>query len=170
MTIKAFFIVTADNREHICRAGIMRAEVGDVVRIMEGGQSRDQQDKYHPMIRDIAKHCTFLGKKRNEETWKRLLIHAFVKDMRQQALAEGAADPFPGHDEILPSLDGADFIQVGEQSRRFSKPMASKFIESLYAYGEQYVDHDGQFSPVPWSESSKHVFLMEQAARRRPAK
>lgn len=107
-------------------------------------KSRDQEEKYHCMVSDIAKHCTFMGRKWDKEEWKRLLIDAFVRVMREQARIAGHPDPFAGQGEVVPSLDGQGFVQLGVQSRGFKKAIASQFIEYLYAYGNE--------NEVKWSE------------------
>jgi hypothetical protein len=77
-------------------------------------QAREHQEKYHAMIGDIARQLEWMGKKRDTETWKRLLIEAFVHVMREQATAQGKPDPFLGRGEVVPSLDGqrVDFLTI----------------------------------------------------------
>lgn len=103
--------------------------------IDEPKKSREQEEKYHAMIADIAACCTFIGRKWSKDDWKRLLIDDFVREMRKQAKAEGKLDPFAGQGEVVPALDGQGFVQLGVQSRGFKKSIASQFIEYLYAYG-----------------------------------
>lgn len=104
-----------------------------------------QSDKFHAMIHDIAKQVEFMGSMRSEEVWKRLLIAAYVQVARENATAEGKYDPFKGKGEILPSIDGKSFVQMGVSSATFTIPQASEFIEYLFSYGE--VNH------IRWSET-----------------
>lgn len=69
------------------------------------------------------------------EDWKRLLIAAFVDVMRDEAKAKGEDDPFKDEGRVLPALNGKGIVQLGVQSRRFTKPIASAFIEYLYSWG-----------------------------------
>lgn len=110
-------------------------------------KSRDQEEKYHAQIGDIAKQCTFMGRSWGKEDWKRLLIDAFVRVMREEAKVNNKPDPFAGQGEVVPALDGQGFVQLGVQSRGFKKGIASQFIEYLYAYGAE--------SGVIWSESTR---------------
>ncbi len=110
----------------------------------EPPKTRIMEEKYHSMIGDIADQCKFIDRKWSREAWKRLLIDAFVKVMRAEAKANGGADPFHGDGEIVPSLDGSGIVQLGVQSRKFSKVVGSAFIEFLYAYGAE--------NNVTWSE------------------
>jgi hypothetical protein len=147
---KKIYFITESNRGHIYHDGIKHAPVGYKVTIEEAAKSRDQEQKYHAMVGDIAKHCEFMGRKWDREDWKRLLVDAFVRVMREQAKAQGKPDPFAEECRMVPTLDGSGFVQLGAQTRGFKKGMASDFIEFLYSYGSE--------SGVVWSETSKHYF------------
>ena len=98
-------------------------------------KSREQEEKYHAMIGDISHQLLHNGEKLDAESWKRLLIEAFVYVMQAMAKAENKPDPFHGKARLIMSLDGSRIVQLGVQSRRFGKGMASDFIEYLYSYG-----------------------------------
>ena len=123
-------------RKAICRH-VLTAPEGHVVRISEPTKRRIQEERYHAMIGDISKQVDFLGKKRDSETWKRLLIDAYVRVARENAKAEGKQDPFAGQGEVVPSIDGTSVVQLGVQSRGFKVKQASEFIEYLFAYGAE---------------------------------
>ena len=106
-------------------------------------KSRAQEEKYHAMISDISKQLLHNGEKLNAESWKRLLIEAFVIVMQEIAKGENKPDPFHGKARLIMSLDGKRIVQLGVQSRLFGKKVASDFIEYLYAYG---VDNGVKFS------------------------
>jgi hypothetical protein len=147
---KKIYFITDTNRGHIYHDGIKNAPVGWKVTIEEAAKSRDQEQKYHAMIGDIAKQCTFMDRKWDRDDWKRLLVDAFVRVMREQAKAQGNPDPFAEECRMVPTLDGSGFVQLGAQTRRFKKSMASDFIEFLFSYGSQ--------EGVIWSDTSKHYF------------
>lgn len=115
------------------------APEGYRVEIKPAGKTRDQEEKYHAMLGDIAKQHTFMGRHLDTDSWKRLLVDAFAKVKR----AEG--DPLPGMGEIVPSLDGAGIVQLGFQTRRFTKKQAAEFVEFLYAWGDE--------NGISWSEA-----------------
>lgn len=106
-------------------------------------KSRAQEEKYHAMISDISKQLLHNGEKLDAESWKRLLIEAFVIVMQEIAKGENKPDPFHGKARLIMSLDGKRIVQLGVQSRLFGKKVASDFIEYLYAYG---VDNGVKFS------------------------
>jgi hypothetical protein len=137
---KIFRLVHPAARQLASRACI-NAPDGWIVEIKEANKSRDQEAKYHAMFSDVARQVKFMGEKRDAETWKRLLVDAFARIKA----AEG--DPVQGVGAIMPNLDGTGFVQLGVQTRRFSKRHASEFIEFLLAWG---VDNGVQWSdPAP---------------------
>lgn len=86
-------------------------------------KSRDQEQKYHAMIGEIAEQASHLGAKWNAEDWKRLLVDLFAKETGLQG------------GKIIPSLDSTGIVQLGLQTRDFSKERAAEFITFLEAWG-----------------------------------
>jgi hypothetical protein len=91
--------------------------------IKDATKSRDQEEKYHAMIGEIAKQAQHLGAKWDSESWKRLLVDQFCKD---NGLKTGA---------VIPNLAGDGIVQLGMQTRNFTKEQASEFVEWLHAWG-----------------------------------
>lgn len=83
-------------------------------------KSREQEEKYHAMINDIAKQAQHLGAKWSSEDWKRLLVDQFLRETEN---IQG---------KIVPNLDGSGIVQLGIQTRKFTKEQASEFVEWLY--------------------------------------
>lgn len=104
----------------------------------EPKKRRIQEERYHAMLRDIAKQVEFFGQKRDPETVKRLLVDAFARVMA------AAGTPLRGWGTVMPSLDGSGVVQLGVQTRNFTIPVASEFIEYLFAWGAE--------NNVIWSE------------------
>ena len=88
-------------------------------------KSREQEEKYHAMINDIAKQAQHLGAKWSSEDWKRLLVDQYL---REEANIQG---------KIIPNLDGTGIVQLGFQTRKFTKEQASEFVEWLYAWSAE---------------------------------
>jgi hypothetical protein len=128
MDKQLYRLVHPTARQLASRACI-QAPDGFIVEIKPPNKSRDQEAKYHSMFGDVAKQVPFMGAMRDLETWKRLLVDAFAR----VKAAEG--DPVQGVGAIMPNLDGSGFVQLGVQTRRFSKRHASEFIEFLFAWG-----------------------------------
>ena len=91
--------------------------------VKDASKSREQEEKYHAIIGDIAKQAQHLGAKWDTEDWKRLLVDQFIKDMNGL-----------GGSKIIPNLDGSGIVQLGFQTRKFTKEQASLFVEFLQAW------------------------------------
>jgi hypothetical protein len=90
--------------------------------IKDASKSREQEEKYHAIIGDIAKQAQHMGSKWGAEDWKRLLVDQYARDR----MMYGAP--------ILPNLDGTGIVQLGVQTRHFTKEQASEFVEFLQAW------------------------------------
>jgi hypothetical protein len=86
-------------------------------------KSRDQEEKYHAMLGEIATQAQHLGAKWSTEDWKRLLVDLYAKEAGLQG------------GKIIPSLDGQGIVQLGLQTRNFTKEQAMDFITFLEAWG-----------------------------------
>jgi len=95
------------------------------VEFKEANKSRDQEQKYHAMIGEIATQAQHMGSKWDAESWKRLLVDQFCKDT---GLKTGV---------VIPNLSGDGIVQLGFQTRKFTKEQASEFVEWLYAWGAE---------------------------------
>ena len=94
--------------------------------IKQTNKSREQEEKYHAMIGEIAKQAQHLGAKWDSESWKRLLVDQFCKD---NGLKTGA---------VIPNLSGDGIVQLGMQTRKFTNEQASEFVEWLHAWGAEH--------------------------------
>lgn len=113
---------------------VMRVQVSDPIK------SREQEEKYHAIIGEIADQHTVRGKRLPPESWKRLLIDAFKHDTKGDDQLAAEWVKFGSGYQLLPALNHDGFVAVGEQSRKFSKKLASAFIEWLLAFQVEYRD------------------------------
>lgn len=127
-----FRLVHSEARRR-CAEYAMQAPEGTVVRFAPPSKSREQEEKYHAMISDIAHQCQHLNKSFDAETWKRLLVDQF----KRETLTDEILGPYwSSHKlDIIPSLDRSALVVLGEQTRKFPKYVAAAFIEWLYAWG-----------------------------------
>jgi hypothetical protein len=93
-----------------------------VMEIKLASKTREQEEKYHAMINDIAKQAQHLGAKWSSEDWKRLLVDQYLREVGEVQT------------KIIPNLDGTGIVQLGFQTRKFTKEQASEFVEWLYAW------------------------------------
>lgn len=96
-----------------------------VLTVTKQSKSREQEEKYHAIIGEIAEQASHLGAKWSAEDWKRLLVDKFIRDA---ALAG---------EKIVQNLDGNGIVQLGFQTRKFTVDQASQFIEFLHAWGAE---------------------------------
>ena len=83
-------------------------------------KSREQENKYHALIRDIAQQVEFCGSLRSVEDWKRILMSAFRRDQNESI-------------EALPGLRN-EVVLLGKLSTSELKlSEASEFIEWIYS-------------------------------------
>ena len=94
--------------------------------IKQANKSREQEEKYHAMIGEIAKQAQHLGAKWDAESWKRLLVDQFCRD---NDIKTGV---------VIPNLSGDGIVQLGFQTRKFTKEQASEFVEWLNAWGAEH--------------------------------
>ena len=85
-------------------------------------KSRDQERKYHAILRDIAQQSQHMGSVWDADDWKRLLVWQYCKE---KAIDSG---------KVVPSLDMTGVVQLGQQTRKFTKEQASEFVDFLTAW------------------------------------
>jgi hypothetical protein len=104
-------------------------------RVAVGGaiKSRDQEEKYHAIIGEIATQAKHVGSSWDAESWKRLLIDDFVREWN--AVCE-EKDRLPTG-RLTTNLRGDGVVQLAVLSRDFTKKQASGFVEYLHAWCAQ---------------------------------
>lgn len=82
----------------------------------------DQQNKLmHSIIGQIAKQAMLHGSRWTAESWKRFLIDQWAHESGEMKTIS----------KVMPSIDGERIVQLGHQSRRFTKEQAISFTEWL---------------------------------------
>ena len=92
------------------------------VEIKRENRSLEQNAMYHSIIHQIAKQARHHGSTWDTESWKRLLVDAYTKELGQ----------YTG--QVIPNLTGDGIVQLGLQTRKFTKAQASEFSEWLMAW------------------------------------
>lgn len=96
-----------------------------ILEVTEESRSNPQNKKFHAIIGQIARQAEHAGAKWDAEAWKRLLIDQWAKDTNRS------------RGDVVASIDGGDVIQLGIQSRKFTKEEGADFIEWLLAWSAQ---------------------------------
>lgn len=128
---RKFILAHTEARQRAIQA-VSEAPAGFSVVIAPPQKKREQEEKYHAMIGDIARQVEYAGRKWDAEDMKRLLIDEFAEEMRQ------AGTPLHHDSRVIPSFDGRRIVQLGIQSRQFYVKEASDFVEYLFAFGAQH--------------------------------
>ncbi len=90
--------------------------------IKEEKRSIDQNAMFHSIIGQVAKQAQHMGAKWDTESWKRFLVDAWAAETDRRV------------GQVVPSLDGQRVVQLGIQTRNFTKEEASEFTEWLMAW------------------------------------
>lgn len=106
--------------------------------IREEAKSRDQEEKYHAIIGEIAASYPIHGRLWDAESMKRLLVDQFWRETKDE-YAEMWEQV--GNIRSVPSIDGSGIVSLGAQTRRFPKRLGSVFIEWLNAFKAHHVDN-----------------------------
>ena len=85
-------------------------------------RSLPQNAMFHSIINQVAKQAQHMGATYDSEDWKRILIWQWAKDTNKE------------QGKLVPSLDGTGIVQLGLQSRNFTKDEASEFTDWLLAW------------------------------------
>jgi hypothetical protein len=104
-----------------------------VVELRPEKRSDAENRLLHAMLGYISKNMEWAGKKRDVDTWKRLLIAAWCRATNEQV-------------EILPALDGHGIDLVYKKSSTLSRAECADLITFIYAWGSE---NDVHFPPSP---------------------
>ena len=102
-----------------------------VVTIDNEKRHEEQSRKFHAMVADIARQCTWAGKRWNTDQWKLLLVSGHAIATKQPA-------------ECIPGLEG-EFLNLRESTAKMGVKRMASLIEYTMAFG---ADND-----VKWSVS-----------------
>lgn len=95
------------------------------------GKTRQQEEKYHALIGDIADTVEVLGVKYGADIWKALLVDSFEQDLLSQG------DELRHPSKTVDALDGIRAVTIRPSTTKFLKAEGSGFIEYLYAFGSE---------------------------------
>lgn len=93
-----------------------------VVQVDKETRTQDQNALYHSIINQVAKQAQHLGSTWDAESWKRLLVDTYTREIGQSS------------GQVIPNLTGDGIVQLGLQTRKFTKAQASEFSEWLMAW------------------------------------
>lgn len=94
------------------------------VTVKKATRSTDQNALLHKAISEIAKQVEWAGKRRSPETWKRLLVAAWLRAKNE-------------HVEVLPAIDGHGVDVVFERTSRLTVAECSDLMEFVFSWAAQ---------------------------------
>jgi len=136
MTVKTFYY-NGKNRDQVNMA-VAHLDPTKLHRIridVFDEKTREQEEKYHAMLGDIAKQMKHLTQSLDLDSWKRLCVAQFKADSIANDVPRLAEYWRNKQMRLMPSLDGSTLVSLGDQTREFPKYVAAGFIEWLNAYG-----------------------------------
>lgn len=95
-------------------------------------KSREQEQKYHAMIGDIALQVILDGRKYAPEVWKALLVDEFEQELK----ANGEQLHKPS--QVVISLDKQRAVTIRPSTAEFRRSEGAQFIEFLTKYGADF--------------------------------
>jgi hypothetical protein len=105
-----------------------------VVEAREETRSLAENAMLHALLTQISKQVEWAGKKRDVETWKRLLTAAWCR-------ARGE------HIEMLPALDGHGVDIVFRRTSQLTRSECAELIEFVLAWAAEHGVHTGRVDP-----------------------
>lgn len=123
---KQIFVLQAPPHPSRSRAleAVRVAADGWKVTIAPPSRSLEENSLLHALISEISAKVEWAGKKREPETWKRLLVAAWCRVHGESV-------------EILPALDGHGVDIVPARTSKLSKKECADLIEFIYAWGTE---------------------------------
>lgn len=101
------------------------------VRIERETRSLEQNALLHALLSDISKQVPWAGKKRDVDTWKRLMVAAWCRANNEQV-------------ELLPAIDGHGVDIVFKRTSQMSVPELTDLIDFIQSWcaeqGVTYLD------------------------------
>ena len=96
-----------------------------VVSVKLQSRSVEQNSMFHSIISQVSAQAEHAGSKWDAESWKRLLVDAYFAEKNERV------------GRVVPNLTGDGIVQLGEQTRKFTKLQASEFTEFCMAWAAQ---------------------------------
>lgn len=119
--MKQSFILAHDTARKRAMAAVADAPEGYCVEVSEPKRSDAENKMLHAILTQISKRMEWAGKRRDVETWKRLLTAAWCR-------ARGEAV------EFLPALDGNGVDIVFRRTSELTRGECAELIEYVQAW------------------------------------
>lgn len=115
------------------------------VEVREERRSDAENRLLHAMLTHISKTMEWAGKKRDVETWKRLLVAAWCRANNEQV-------------ELLPALDGHGVDIVFRRTSQLTRAECADLISFIFAWGS---DNGIEFPERPQIEAPRRASVID---------
>ncbi len=115
------------------------------VEVREEKRSDAENRLLHALLTHISKTMEWAGKKRDVETWKRLLTAAWCRANNEQV-------------ELLPALDGHGVDIVFRRTSQLTRKECADLIEFVFSWG---VENDIEFPERPQIEAPRRASVTD---------
>ena len=105
-----------------------------VIEVKPEKRSLAENAMLHALLTQISKQVEWAGKKRDTETWKRLLTAAWCRARNE-------------HIEILPAVDGHGVDIVFRRTSELSRAECAELIEYVLAWAAEHGINTGDVDP-----------------------
>lgn len=119
------YILVSDNVRQNALEAVRQAPKDYVVEIKPKNRTLEQNAKLHALLGEISQKLEWAGAYRDAETWKRLLVAAWLR-------ARGESI------EFLPALDGLGVDVVFRHTSQLTVTETIELIEYIYAWATNY--------------------------------
>lgn len=143
---RTLYLVHDQARSTVCSLARAPEHDGWKVTFQPPGKTREQEERAHAMIGDIARQHQIHGRLWDAETIKRLVVDQFRRDTAKDPDI-GPLWASMGTMEMMPSLDGTGLVAIGWQTRHFPRKLYTAWIEWLFAFGAE--------NDIAWSNEAR---------------
>jgi len=144
MSDKIIYFLIHETARKVAAAQCMLAPAGYSVEIKEPSRTGAENRLLHAIIGEVAEKIQWAGKKRDAETWKRLLVAAWCRVHGESV-------------EVLPALDGHGVDIVPARTSKLSKKECADLIEYIYAWGME--------NGIMWADNIKEENHAQKSAQ-----
>jgi hypothetical protein len=123
MSRAVFALVHQGARQRAAQA-VANAPDGYTVTVAPATRNSSQNALLHALLTEIAKELPWAGRKRDAETWKRLLTASWLR-------ARGESI------EVLPALDGHGIDVVFRRTSDLTKGECAELVDFIYAWATE---------------------------------
>lgn len=127
---KVFNLVHAEARRRALQY-VAEAPQGYIVVVREPTRSLEQNAMLHALLTDVSRKFIWAGRRWDAETWKRLLVAAWLRATGRSTM-------------VVPALDGFGVDLVPLRTSALSRRQCSELVEYIHAWCAEHQHLQGE--------------------------